>query len=756
MPTGDPVAGPDPDVAELLDRMTLAEQCAQLVGVRPREVTDSNGEFDPAAADEVIPHGVGHLTRVGGGADTDPAAAARLANAVQRYCREQTRLGIPAVPHEECLCGYMGPGGTVVPQAIGMAATFDPALQADVTEAVGAELRAIGCRQAFSPVLDVGRDPRFGRIEETYGESPALIEAMATAFVEGLQGEDLQNGVAATVKHVIGHGRPAGGRSRGSVRIGPRDLRAVHGRPFETTIAAANPRAAMNAYNDVDGRPCASSPEILEGLLRRDYAFDGTVVSDYFSIAQLASVHGVVGDDREAAIAALTAGIDVEVPEADTYAHLRAAVVDGDLDRATVRRACRRVLDLKVDLGLFADPYVDPDRASERVGAERTRAVAERAARESITIVERGPLPIDAGVADRIAVVGPQADATLGLLGDYAYPVHMEGDATDVISPLAGLRRTVEAAIEHATGAPLVAEDRSGIDAARSIAADADLTIACVGARSGLFAAETEDGEYTGRATAGEGISRATLDLPGVQSELLDALAATSTPTVAVVIAGRPLRVEAAVDGLVYAWLPGERGGLGLANALAGTDPGGRLPVSIPRSAGHIPAHHARRPRSGPDGYRFDSGDPLYPFGAGESYASIEYGPLDVPESIGTSETLTVGTTVANASDRTGVAVPQVYATDLPGDRTRPERDLLAFARVDLDPGESRRVEVSIPPVALADYDADMHRVLAPGTGEIALGRSSAELVDRATLAIEGERRRYPPGRDHRATVAVE
>ncbi|AWB27841.1 beta-glucosidase [Halococcoides cellulosivorans] len=743
-----------PAIDALLDRMTLAEQCAQLVGVRPCDLADSEGRFDPERAAEAIPHGVGHVARIGGWAGREPRDAAAFANSVQRFCREETRHGIPAIPHEECLCGYMGPGGTVVPQAIGMAATFDPDLLRATTDAIGAELAGIGCRQALSPVLDVGRDPRFGRIEETFGESPALIEVMATAFVDGIQDGD-GPALGATVKHFIGHGTPSGGRSRASVSVGPRDLRAVHARPFETVIAAADPDGAMNAYNDVDGRPCGGAPELLEGLLRDDLGFDGTVVSDYFSVPQLASVHGVASDDREAARQALTAGIDVELPEADAYRALEASVESGDLDRSVVRRSCRRVLEQKAALGLFADPTIDAERASDRVGAERTRQLAQRAARESVTIVESGPLPIDD--PDRIAVVGPQADATVGLLGDYAYPVHMEDpDACAVVSPVEGLRRTVDARIDHAPGCPLLDDDRSGIEEARSVAADADLAIAVVGARSGLFAAETEDGEYTGLASAGEGISRSGLGLPGVQPELLDALAAVDTPTVAVVVAGRPLRVDAAVDGLVYAWLPGERGGLGLAEALAGTDPGGRLPVSIPRSAGHVPAHHARRPQSGPAGYRFGPGDPAHAFGAGESYATIEYGPLEAPDASETTAPLELATTVTNVSDRPGVAVPQVYATDLPGDRTSPERELCGFARVDLDPGASKRVSWSIPAVALADYDADVERVLHPGPATIALGRSSADLVDRQSFDLTGDPARLPPGRDHRATVTIE
>nr|WP_200895656.1 glycoside hydrolase family 3 protein [Halorubrum saccharovorum] len=452
MPTG-----PDGGVSEtpterrvdrLLDRMTVAEKAAQLGSVNPDRILTEDGELDEDAVDEHLSNGIGHLTRIGGEGGLPPTAAAERTNELQEYLREETRLGVPAIPHEECLSGYMGPAGTTFPQMIGMASTWSPDLLESVTDAIREQLEAIGTAHALSPVLDIARDLRWGRVEETFGEDPYLVAAMARGYVDGLQ--DGGDGVTATLKHFAGHGVGAGGKNRSSVNVGRRELRETHLFPFEAVVRTADAESVMNAYHDIDGVPCASDEWLLTDVLRGEWGFDGTVVSDYYSVEFLRSEHGVAADEREAGTAALEAGIDVELPYTDCYGdHLADAVEAGELSEATLDAAVRRVLRAKADAGLLDDATVEA-AADAPYGTDSARDLTERAARESMTLLknEGDLLPLVGGETDSVAVLGPKADDAQELMGDYAYPAHypeaeVELDAT---TPLDAVR---ERADEH-------------------------------------------------------------------------------------------------------------------------------------------------------------------------------------------------------------------------------------------------------------------------------------------------------------------
>ncbi len=771
LPYEDPSLPVDRRVADLLERMTVAEKVAQLTAV-PAETIGAgerglveDGELDRAAAEDLLSQGVGHLTRLGGGGGLEPRRAAEITDELQTLLVEETRLGVPAVPHEECLSGYMGPDGTTYPQGIGLASTWAPQRVRRMTERIRDQLSAIGTAHALSPVLDVARDPRWGRTEETFGEDPYLVARMASAYVEGLQGPDPTEGVSATVKHFAGHAVGAGGKNRSSVGIGERELREVHLFPFEAAIRGSGAESVMNAYHDIDGVPCAADESLLTGILRNEWGFDGTVVSDYFSVRFLRDEHGVASDARNAAVQALTAGIDVELPEIECYDELLGAVEDGELAEATLDAAVERVLRQKVEKGLLDDPGVGPDAVDDAFGPDANRDYARRLARESITLLSNdGVLPLADG-PDSVAVVGPKADTPAGQLGDYAYAAHYPEKESNrrVVTPLDALvDRLGEDAVAHAEGCTTTGPDTDGIDEAVAAAEDGEVALAFVGARSAIAVA-SEDQEVESRTdqpTSGEGADVTDLGLPGVQSEMVAALADTDTPVVVVLVSGKPHaipEIDEAADAVVHAWLPGEEGGHGIADVLLGEhNPGGHLPISVPESVGQLPVNYDRKPNSAGEDHVYVDSEPLYPFGGGEHYTSFAYDGFAVDDELAPGGTLDATVTVENTGDRAGHEVVQFYARAETASVARPVQELVAFQRLHLEPGERATVTVTVDADQLAYHDRNGDLVVEPGDYEFRVGKSAADVVDRDTTTVTGRREVPLSGRTYFAERDVE
>jgi beta-glucosidase len=770
-------------VEDLLAVMTLEEKLAQLGAVWAFELL-RDAEFDADRVRAALGRGIGQITRISGATGRRPREAAELANQVQRFLVEETRLGIPAIVHEESLHGILGRDRVCFPQSLGLASSWDPALVREMADRIGRELRAAGAQQTLAPIFDITRDPRWGRTEETYGEDPYLVAAFGTAYTEGVQGADRgrgPDGVLATGKHLVGHGLPEGGLNHAPAHIGTRELRDSFLFPFEAAVRSGGLRSMMHAYDDVDGIPCVASRELLTTILREEWGFDGIVVADYGGINELITSHAVTEDLGEAGARALESGVDVELPSVAAYGEpLRRAVESGRVDIATVDESVRRVLREKVALGLFEHPYVDldaPDVADPKPAVD-LRIARELARRSIVLLANDGILPIADGAA-RIAVIGPNADNARHLLGDYCYEAHIEtlienrdraqllgldmgtdveiGSDVDELDTLAGRRTILDAIrdragagteIRFAQGCGILDGDDAGIEAAVAAARGADLAIVVAGERSGL----------TDAATSGEARDRLELGLPGRQAELVAAVVATGTPVILVLVAGRPLAIPTeagTVAAVVHAWVPGDEGPDAIAEVLFGdVTPGGKLPITVPRHVGQVPVYHGHRPSGGRSHWKEDYVDgshlPLWPFGFGLSYTTFELGGLtiDLPTFDADGEAR-LSVDVANTGDRRGAEVVQVYVRDVEASVTRPVRELRGFARVELDPGERRTVTFGIPADLFAFTGVDLRLRLEPGRFEIMVGTSSVDLPLRGEVELTGEaivpfsRRRY-------------
>ena len=728
-----------PDLDTLVGEMALESKVAQLGTVRIGSLLE-DGAFSPALAREVIPHGVGRVTRIGRESGLPPRALAAAVADLQSFLRTETPHGIPAFVREESLCGYAGRKGATVPQAIGIASSWDPTLAREVASAVGDQLRAVGCQLTLSPVADLGVEPRWGRIEETFGEDPALAATMTQHVVDGLADAN----VDATLKHFVGHGRPAGGRNRARPTASLNEMRDADLVPFRAGIDAGA-ASVMAAYNTVDGVPCHANERLLTDLVRGQWGFRGTVVSDGRGIEMLADDYEVASTRREAGVRALTAGVDVELPETECFGdRLVAAVRDGDVDESLVDRALRRHLRQKVEAGLFTDDSPEPASATDAFETDAVRRLTRRAARRSQVLLDNdGTLPVSADAT--VALVGPNADAPRNLLGNYSYAGAENADGgVDIVTPRAALQDRV-AAVKYAPGCGVRATAEDDIDSAVTVAREADVVVACIGGQSGI------DVERDSPGTAGEALDRAELGLPGRQTELVRRVAATGTPVVAVLVSGRPLAVPEVVDraaATIAAWLPGQEGGAAIADVILGTDPGGRLPVSVPRTVGQLPVEYRQDSVSRGE-YVFTPGGPLFPFGHGQSYADFEYESLTVSASaLAPESSITASVGVQNISDRKGTEVVQLYARHRGGHTVRPTRELVGFARVDLDADERATVSFELSAATLGAHDADGRFVLEPGRVELAVGRSVTDLRTRESIEVTGEttvlRRRSP------------
>ncbi|WP_435180558.1 glycoside hydrolase family 3 N-terminal domain-containing protein [Halorussus sp. AFM4] len=755
-------------VDELLEEMTLEEKAAQLGSVNAEKLLD-DGSLDREAVEEHLSDGIGHLTRIGGEGSLPPREAAARTNELQEYLREETRLGVPAIPHEECLSGYMGPQGTTFPQTMGLASTWSPELVAEVTATIREQLEAIGTAHALSPVLDVARDLRWGRVEETFGEDPYLVAALACSYVDGLQGDG--DGIAATLKHFAGHGAGEGGKNRSSVNVGRRELRETHLFPFEAAVRTADAEAVMNAYHDIDGVPCASDEWLLTDVLRGEWGFDGTVVSDYYSVEFLRSEHGVAASEREAGVTAVEAGIDVELPYTDCYGeHLVEAVEAGELAEATLDAAVRRVLRAKVRKGLLDDPTVDADAAAEPFGTDEAEELTARAAEESMTLLKNDDdlLPLAGDDLDSVAVVGPKADDAQEMLGDYAYAAHYPEEEVelDATTPLDAVEARADEAgfdVRYEQGCTTTGPSTDGVDDAADAAADADVAVAFVGARSAVDFSDFDEAQVDNPsvATSGEGCDVVDLDLPGVQRELVETVHDTGTPLVVVVVSGKPHSIEwigENVPAVVQAWLPGERGGEGVASVLFGEhNPGGHLPVSIPRSVGQLPVHYSRKPNTANEEYVYAESAPLYPFGHGLSYTEFEYGDLSLStDELEPAGSVTAAVTVRNAGDRAGRDVVQLYASAENPSQARPVQELVGFERVHLEAGEEKRVRFEVDASQLAFHDRDMDLAVEAGPYEFRVGESASDIADAASFEVTATKEVPANGRTYFTETSVE
>ena len=751
---------------DLLGRMTLEEKIAQLGGVWSTQLFDGE-RFSAEKAGEVLRHGTAHLTRIGGGTVLGPRESARLANAIQKFLVENTRLGIPAIIHEECCGGYMARDATCFPQAIGLASTWDPALVEAMTDVVRIQMRAVGAHQGLAPVLDVARDPRWGRTEETFGEDPYLISRIGVAYVKGLQGDDLRQGVVATGKHFVGYGASEGGLNWAPAHIPRRELLEAFVTPFEAAVREAKLASIMNAYHELDGVPCGASPELFEVLLRKELGFDGVVVSDYFTVQTLMAYHRVAATKGEAARLALEAGIDVELPALDCYGEpLREGLAGGRVEMALVDRAVARVLRMKFDLGLFENPYVDAEAAPAVFDTSEQRDLARRIAQKSIVLLknEGDLLPLDRSLR-RLAVIGPSADSIRLLQGDYHYPAHVEirfgpvaegspvpgaeaavVDLTQyfvpMVSVLEGIRRKAgpQTEVLTARGCDILGDSTEEFAAAVEAACRAEVAVVVVGGRSGLVEG----------CTSGESLDSADLGLPGVQQALVEAVVATGTPTVVVLISGRPLAlpwIAEHVPAVLEAWLPGEEGGTAIAEILFGdVPPGGKLPVSLPRFVGQVPVYYGHKPSGGRSHWKGDYADlpatPLFPFGHGLSYTRFEYANLELSAArVPASGAVEVRAQVANAGSRPGEEVVQLYVHQAVAGVTRAVKQLAGFQRIALGPGETRRVTFHLYASQLAFYDREMRFVVEPGRVEVLVGSSSEDIRLTGDFEITGGRR---------------
>jgi beta-glucosidase len=746
----------DARVADLLKRMTLEEKIVQISAVwdDKAKIFDAKGEFDAAKMAAIFPHGIGQFARpsdaTGPGSPRivpgrDVRGTVRLVNALQRYAMEKTRLGIPMIFHEEGLHGYAALGATSFPQAMALASSWDPDLVRQVNTITGREIRARGVSLALTPVVDVARDPRWGRIEETFGEDPYLVGEMGVAAIEGVQGtgrvRTLGSGkVFATLKHLTGHGQPESGTNVGPAPYSERTLRENFFPPFEQAIKRTGVSAVMPSYNEIDGVPSHANTWLLGTILRGEWGFQGAIVSDYYAISDLQDLHKIAGSKEEAAKRALAAGVDSDLPSGGSFSTLTAAVRDGRVPMATIDKAVGRMLALKFRAGLFESPYADADAAVAITNNAEARALALKAAQRSITLLKNdGMLPLKLDAKPTIAVIGP--NAAVARLGGYY------GQPPVTVSILDGIKAKVgaRANIVFAQGVKITENDDWWADEVKLAdpAANRRLIAEAVATAKGadqiiLAIGDTEQTSREGWAKNHLG-DRASLDLVGEQQELFDALKAMGKPITVVLINGRPastVKIAAEANALVEGWYLGEQGGNAMADVLFGdVNPGGKLPVTIARSVGQLPVFYNAKPTAR-RGYLFDTTEPLFPFGFGLSYSTFDIGaPTLSATKMKTTGSVTVTIPVRNTSTRAGDETVQIYVRDVVSSVTRPIKELKAFRRVTLAAGENRNVSFTLTPEAFHMWNDKMVRVVEPGDFEIMAGPDSAHLKS-VTLTV--------------------
>ncbi len=669
-----------------------------------------------------------------------PVLSARAYNELQRYAIEHSRLGIPVILAEEAPHGHMAIGATVFPTSIGLASTWDVDAVEQAGRTIASELRAQGGHIGYGPVIDIAREPRWSRVEETYGEDVALTSEMAAAMVRGTS--PLRNGwdrgVISTLKHFVAYGIPEGGHNGNPSQVGERELRENFLPAFEAAIDAGA-LSVMTSYNAIDGIPSTANEKLLRGILRDEWGFDGFVVSDLESITGLCDSHHVAADKRDAAELALRAGVDVDLG-ANCYPLLKESVAEGRIDREQLDEAAAAVLRIKFLLGLFDNPYIDESNVSSHIRTPEHVALARKLAAESVVLLEnRGILPLKEGM--RIALVGPNADNIYNQLGDYTAPQ----DPDNIVTMREGLEKRFPGCVEYVKGCAVRDESFDEIDRAVAAARRADAVVAVVGGSSARdfktkyidTGAAIADNESVSDMEAGEGFDRSTLGLLGFQNRLLRALKSTGKPLVVVYIEGRPLDTAWArehADALLTMWYPGQEGGNALADVLSGDfNPAGRLPISVPRSVGQLPVYYNRHFPLGHD-YVEGPASPLYEFGYGLSYTTFEYSDL-VIEKTGASEAA-ISFTVTNTGGMAGDEVPQLYVTDLAASTVRPMKQLRAFTRVSIPAGGSAKVKFTLDENDFALWNSQMRKVVEPGDFTIAVGASSEDIRLQGKLTL--------------------
>ena len=739
-------------VADLLSRMTLEEKVAQLGGTwQNRSQTKDealsfvgkNREFLPDRAAVLLRDGLGEMSRPS--EQRGPREMAEFTNTLQKWILENTRLGIPILFHEECLHGHAAPKGTAYPQAIALASTWDTALVHDVFSATAQEVRARGAQQCLTPVLDLAREPRWGRTEETYGEDPYLTSRIGVAAIQGFQGTGPaidKSHVMATTKHFAVHGQPEGGTNVAPGNYSERVVREYFLKPFQAAIQEARAASLMPSYNEVDGIPSHSNRHLLDDVLRHEWGFQGVVVSDYFAVNDLTTLHHVAANEEVAARTALESGVDVELPAVATFRTLLQQVRDGKVSESLVDRAVGRLLRMKFLTGLFDGPYVDPDYAEKVTNSPEHQQLALKAAQEAIILLKNQNtlLPLNRSKYERIAVIGPNAGE-----------VHLGGYSNNPgrgVSVLQGIKNKVGSGGEvlFAEGCKITetppdwdadkvvlgdpALNAKRIQEAVQVARKADVVLLVLG--------ENEQTSREAWAVTHLG-DRDSLDLLGNQDGLAKAIVETRKPVVVLLLHGRPNSINYVaehVPAILDGWYLGQEGGTAVADVLFGdANPGGKLPITVPRSVGQLPDYYYQKP-SAKRGYLGSTTQPLFPFGWGLSYTTFKYANLHLnPATIGTAGETKVRVDVSNAGKIRGDEVVQLYIRDEVSSVTRPIKELRGFRRITLEPGETRTVEFTVGFDQLSFLDLDMHRVVEPGTFKIMVGGNSVDVIDTTLTA---------------------
>lgn len=744
----------------LIYQMTLEEKLAQINSYWFYEL-QTRGELDLGKVASKMKHGIGQITRVAGASTLDPRSAAKMANRLQKFLIEETRLGIPAILHEECCSGTMMLGGTVFPQMIGLAATFQPELAEAMTTVIRSQLLAIGARQGLAPVLDIARDPRWGRVEETFGEDPTLVSHFGVAYIKGLQGESLTEGVLATGKHFIGHSYSQGGLNCAPVHLGWREMYDVFMLPFQAAIRDAGLASMMNSYPELDGEVVAASRRILTDILRGQLGFEGLVVSDYEAVQMIHNYHRMAESEVKAAALALYAGIEVELPTIQCYtADIAKAISTGDIQMEWIDQAVTHHLEKKFELGLFENPFIDEGKVLEVFETPEQRRLALEIARQSMVLLSNdGLLPLPKSIRS-IAVIGPNADSPRNLLGDYSYdamkdlmiyrqpadsafigldPAKLQKEQVKVISLLEAIRQKLpEVKLLYARGCEINSDDASGFAEAIDAANKADVVILALGDRSGM----------TLDCTCGETRDSADLRLPGVQSDLARAVLETGKPAVVVLVNGRPLAIPelaGSANAILEAWLPGEEGGAAIADVLFGdVNPGGKLAMTFPRTVGQVPIFYNHKPSGGFSHWYYDyvmeSVKPMFSFGHGLSYTSFKYKDLAIsPAKVSAGEFVEVSLTIENTGEVAGDEVIQLYCCDVYATSPRPVKELKGFKRLTLPSGGSSRVSFHLPVDSMAYYDDELNLIVEPGVIQVMVGSSSVDIRLQGEFEIAGK-----------------
>lgn len=735
-------------VKDLLSRMSLEEKAAQMVCVwreKAKTLVDEDGKFDYAKAKAAFArgHGLGQVGRPSdAGSGKNAREMAQLTNAIQKFFVEESRLGIPVIFHEECLHGHAAVDGTSFPQPIALAATFNPELVESLFSMTAREARLRGAHQALTPVVDVAREPRWGRVEETYGEDPYLVSRLGIAAVRGFQGNGTFRGkhhVIATLKHFVGHGQPESGMNCAPANVSLRVLRETFLFPFKEVLRHAGAISIMPSYNEVDGVPSHANQWLLGEVLRKEWGFQGFLVSDYFAIWELGyrpETHGhfVAKDKLDSCVQAVRAGVNIELPDPDCYLHLAELVRKGVLGESELDELVAPMLFWKFQMGLFEDPYVDPQEAERVVGSDAHRALALSAAREAITLLrnENNLAPLDPNTIKSIAVIGPNANRPL--LGGYS------GVPKQNVTVLEGIQEKVghRARVIFSEGCKITVggswnqdevvpsepeEDRQAIGEAVEVAKKADVIVLAIGGNE-QTSREAWSLQHMG--------DRANLDLIGRQEELVRAMIGTGKPVIVFLFNGRPLSINYVsqnVPVIYECWYLGQETGRAVAEVLFGDhNPGGKLPITFPRSVGQVPVFYNYKP-SARRGYLFDEVSPLYAFGYGLSYTSFALKNLRLTKRrIKPGGSTRALIDVTNTGKREGTEVVQMYIRDLVSSVTRPVKELKGFRKVRLKPSETTTVALDITPDELSFYDRHMKYVVEPGEFEIMVGNSSRDV----------------------------